>query len=36
MMIPISWLSYLLFERPYFLLRAREKKPISSPEAVAM
>lgn len=35
-MIPISWLSYLLFERPYFLLRAREKKPISAPEAVAL
>jgi len=35
-MIPISWLSYLLFERPYFVLRAREKKPISAPEAVAL
>ncbi len=35
-MVPISWLSYLLFERPYFVLRAREKQPISAPEAVAM
>jgi len=35
-MIPISWLSYLLFERPYFLLREREKQPIGAPEAVAI